>query len=266
VSAILQAKGVTIRAGRNLLLDDVTLNVNAGERLAIVGPNGAGKTTLLRVLSGELKPQDGIVLLKGRDVAGYAARDLSLHRAVLSQHVNVAFPFTAREIVAMGAGNVSGRWLDRMVEEKLAALDMLKFAGRDITTLSGGEQQRVHMARVLVQLACGKPEDKPGVLLLDEPTSSLDLRHQLGLFAIAAEAAAQGAAVVTILHDLNFASVFADRIVVMANGCIAADGAPAETITEEMLGRVFRVAGGIGSVASSPLPSVLPHRMSSLPD
>jgi iron complex transport system ATP-binding protein len=122
------------------------------------------------------------------------------------------------------------------------------------------------MARVLVQLACSKPEDRPGVLLLDEPTSSLDLRHQLGLFAIAAEAAGQGAAVVTILHDLNFASVFADRIVVMANGRVAADGPPGETITEDMLARVFKVAGGIGRVPSSGLPSVLPHHMSGLPD
>ena len=261
MNAVLNAREISVRAGSKLLLDRVSLSVSGGERIAIVGPNGAGKTTLLRALAGELKPQSGTLHLKGQRIDSYAARELALHRAVLSQHVTVAFPFTVAEIVAMGGGNSGGRWLDRMVEEMLAEVDLSDFAARAITTLSGGEQQRAHLARVLVQLACGENVGGPGVLLLDEPTSSLDLRHQLELFSVAGRSAERGVAVVAVLHDLNLAAVFADRIIVLNNGHVVSDGTPGETITEQMLSDVFRVSGGICATPPGGLPYVLPHQM-----
>ena len=251
MNAVLNAREISVRAGSKLLLDRVSLSVSGGERIAIVGPNGAGKTTLLRALAGELKPQSGTLHLKGQRIDSYAARELSLHRAVLSQHVTVAFPFTVAEIVAMGGGNSGGRWLDRMVEEMLAEVDLSDFAARAITTLSGGEHQ----------LACGENVGGPGVLLLDEPTSSLDLRHQLELFSVAGRSAERGVAVVAVLHDLNLAAVFADRIIVLNNGHVVSDGTPGETITEQMLSDVFRVSGGICATPPGGLPYVLPHQM-----
>jgi len=261
VSAALEAQDVSVRAGGKLLLDRVSLTIVPGECVAIVGPNGAGKTTLLRTLAGELPPLTGTLRIKGKDLRLYPARELSLHRAVLSQHVSVSFPFTVAEVVGMGAGNSSGRWLDRLVEEKLAEVDMSEFAGRLITTLSGGEQQRAHLARVLVQLACGHTAEGPGVLLLDEPTSNLDLSHQLALFSIAKRSAALGVAVVAVLHDLNLSAVFADRIVVMNKSRMVTEGPAHKTITAELLRDVFKVETEVGAPPPGGMPFVLPHNM-----
>ena len=170
-----------MRAGGKTLLDAVTLAFAPGECVAIVGPNGAGKTTLLRLLCGELKPRSGAVRLKGRDVASYTPRTLAEHRAVLSQDITVVFPFTVAEIVRMGAGDRRGPRIEALVADALREVDLAALGERIITTLSGGEQQRAHFARVLVQLACGEAVHGPGVLMLDEPTASLDLRHQLDL-------------------------------------------------------------------------------------
>ena len=132
---------------------------------------------------------------------------------------------------------------------------------RIITTLSGGEQQRAHFARVLVQLACGEAVHGPGVLMLDEPTASLDLRHQLDLLAATRRCAARGVTVIAILHDLNLAALFADRIVVLSDGRVAGDGPPRETITDEMLSRVFKVGAAVGRAPPAGVPFVLPHAM-----
>ena len=154
---------------------------------------------------GDLAAGAGSVRLKGRALASYGARALAGHRAVLAQSVSVAFPFTVAEIVRMGAGDRHGRQVDDLVEAALNQVDLDDFHDRVITTLSGGEQQRAQFARVLVQLACGEAAHGPGVLLLDEPTASLDLRHQLDVIDAAKTCAARGVTVVAILHDLNLA-------------------------------------------------------------
>jgi iron complex transport system ATP-binding protein len=258
---VIETKAVSVRAGGKTLLDQVTLAFAPGECVAIVGPNGAGKTTLLRLLCGELKPHAGAIRLKARDVASYSPRVLAEHRAVLSQATNVVFPFTVAEIVRMGAGDRRGPQIDALVANALHEVDLTALDERVITTLSGGEQQRAHFARVLVQLACGEAEHGPGVLMLDEPTASLDLRHQLDLLEATRRCAARGVTVIAILHDLNLAALFADRIVVLSDGRVAGDGPPRETITDDMLAQVFRVGAAVGRAPSDGMPFVLPHTM-----
>jgi iron complex transport system ATP-binding protein len=253
-----------VRIGAKMLLDDVTLAVAPGEVVALVGPNGAGKSTLVRTLAGELKPTSGSVALKGRAIQSYAPRALAMHRAVLSQNTSVAFPFTVGEVVRMGAGDRHGRAIDDLAECALGEVDLTAFSDRIIGTLSGGEQQRAHFARVLVQLACGEAVHGPGLLLLDEPTASLDLKHQLDMLEAMGRCARRGVAVVAILHDLNLAAMSADRIVVLEHGRVAAAGTPAETVTDEVLARVFKCAVTVGRAPPPGVPFVLPHTITTI--
>jgi iron complex transport system ATP-binding protein len=259
MSTSVAAEDLTVRIGSKTLLDGVSLSAHPGETIALVGPNGAGKSTLLRALSGEIAGSSGSARLKGQPATVYRPQELALHRAVLSQYVSVAFPFTVAEVVCMGAAGRRDATVGRQVEESLAEVDLENFGGRVISTLSGGEQQRVHFARVLVQLHFGEAARGPGILLLDEPTASLDLRHQLGLAAAARRRAADGTTVIAALHDLNLASVMADRIVILAGGRIEADGPPHQSITEEMLQTAFGVAGAVNRVPQPGKPFVLPH-------
>jgi iron complex transport system ATP-binding protein len=256
----LEASSLSIAVRGKSLIRDITLSITPGETVALVGANGAGKSTLLRALSGELPASTGSVRLRGREPKSYTPRALALHRAVLSQSVTVAFPFTVAEIVRMGAGERSGPAVEAMIDAALAELDLEGFRERVIGTLSGGEQQRVHFARVLVQAACGEMAHGPGIMLLDEPTASLDLRHQLDLVAVTRRRAARGVTVIAILHDLNLAALFARRVVVLAGGRIAADGAPERTITNALLGEAFGVADAVGRVPDAGAPFVLPHQ------
>jgi iron complex transport system ATP-binding protein len=257
---ILEAQSVTMQIGGARLIDGINLKVAAGELVAIVGPNGAGKSTLIRSLSGDIKPTGGVVRLKQRDLRSYPPRELALHRAMLSQHVNVTFPFTVVEIVQMGAGERSRAAAQPLVEAALYEVGLESFRDRQLPTLSGGEQQRAHFARVLVQLACGEALHGPGLLLLDEPTSSLDLRHQIDLVETARLRATSGTAVIAILHDLNLAMRFADRIVLLHRGKLAVDGDRRKTITAETIRRIFEVDVAI-SHTDDGVPYLLPQTM-----
>jgi iron complex transport system ATP-binding protein len=261
MTAAIEASGITVRIGAKALIDDVALAIAPGETVALVGPNGAGKSTLLRVLAGEIAPRTGTVALRGRALQSYPPQALALHRAVLSQHTTVAFPFTVADVVRMGAGSARGGKADALVAAALAEVDLAAFEERIITTLSGGEQQRAHFARILVQLACGEAVHGPGLLLLDEPTASLDLRHQLDLLEATRRCRARGVTIVAVLHDLNLAALFADRIVVLDHGRIVADGPPRDILTDAMLEQVFGVASAIGRVPADGAPFVLPHAM-----
>lgn len=257
--ALIEADAVCMTIRHATLLDRVSARFHGGETVAIVGPNGAGKSTLLRLLSGDLRCSGGGVRLKGRDLAAFSSRDLANHRVMLSQHVNVSFPFTVEEIVTMGAGDRARITAQPLVDAAISELELEPFRHRELPTLSGGEQQRAHFARVLVQLACGEADHGPGVLLLDEPTSSLDLRYQINLVEVAKRRARSGTAVVAVLHDLNLAVRFADRIIVLRKGAVAADGSPAETITDRMIADVFDVETSIGTEDGQPY--VLLQRM-----
>lgn len=251
--------------GGATLVDAIDLQIAGGETVAIIGPNGAGKSTLLRLLSGDLRATSGEVRLKQRDLRSYPPRQLAWHRAMLSQHVNVAFPYTVEEIVRMGADDSSHASTSSAVEAALDEVGLHDFWHRKLPTLSGGEQQRAHFARVLVQLACGEAAHGPGLLLLDEPTSSLDLRYQIDLVETARRRAGNGTAVVAILHDINLAVRFADRIVLLDRGGLAVDGNPHDAVTAEHIGRIFEVNADIRFTESG-APFVLPQTMHRLPE
>jgi iron complex transport system ATP-binding protein len=256
---MLEARGVSVRIGHQALLDGVSFAVRPGETVALVGPNGAGKSTLLRALSGEIGVSAGAVALKGRALGAYGSRALAMHRAMLSQSVVVSFPFTVAEVVRMGARDMRGPALETLVEATLDEVDLAGFHQRVINTLSGGEQLRAHFARVLVQIACGEAVHGPGLLLLDEPTASLDLRHQLDLVAAVRRRAEQGTTVMSVVHDLNLAALMADRVIVLGDGRIAADGAPCASINDEVVQRVFGIASAVNMLPKASLPFVLPH-------
>jgi iron complex transport system ATP-binding protein len=260
VSDVLETSGVSVVVGAATLLDQVDLRLMPGEMVAIVGPNGAGKSTLLRLLSADLRPTRGAVKLGGCDISSYTPSQLALRRAMLSQHVSVSFPFTVEEIVRMGRGNQSHALSQALVDAAIDEVDLHHFRHRELPTLSGGEQQRAHFARVLVQLACGEAVHGPGVLLLDEPTSSLDLRHQIALVEVARRRAQAGTTVVAVLHDLNLAVCFADRIVVLHRGRVAAEGAPIDTITGDVLRSVFGIDVVVERTADG-IPFLLPQMM-----
>jgi iron complex transport system ATP-binding protein len=258
MTAAIEVKSLSVKAGSKTLVDGISLSIGAGETVALVGPNGAGKSTLLRAVSGEITASSGRIVLKGRDPRSYLPNTLALHRAVLSQHVNVAFPFSVSEVVRMGAGEMRGPAVESLADAALAEVDMTAMRDRIIGTLSGGEQQRVHLARVLVQLNCGEARHGPGILLLDEPTASLDLCHQLDLLDIIKRRNSRGTTVVTIMHDLNLAVMFARRIIALSGGHLARDGTAADTLTDETIADVFGVTGAANRVPAG-LPFVLPH-------
>ena len=260
MSTILSARAVSMAIGSARLVDGIDLDISSGEMVAIVGPNGAGKSTLLRMLSSDLRPTAGSVKLRQRDIGDYPPRELALRRAMLSQHVHVTFPFTVEEIVEMGTGGRSRAAARTLVDAALHEVGLAQFRDRQLPTLSGGEQQRAHFARVLVQLACGEAVHGPGLLLLDEPTSSLDLRHQIDLVESARRRAQAGTAVVAILHDLNLAMRFADRIVLLHRGRLAASGDRRSTITSERIRELFEVDVAIRHTDDG-VPYLLPQTM-----
>ena len=253
-ATVLEAREVSYRAGSALLVDGVSLALAPGEVLALVGPNGAGKSTLLRLLAGDLTSSSGEVLLDGRPLASYGPRELALRRAVMPQQTVLQFAFTAREVVLMGRSpHLRGAEREHdfaVAHACMMRTDSAQFAGRAYPTLSTGEQQRVTLARVLAQ--------QTPILLLDEPTSSLDIRHQEMVMQIAREAAEEGAAVLAVLHDLNLAAAYADRIAVLRRGRLVAAGAPADVLTGELLSDVFEHPILVTPHPVRPCPLVVP--------
>jgi iron complex transport system ATP-binding protein len=234
---VIRARGARVRIGGRVLLDDVTLAVHPGELLAIVGPNGAGKSTLLGALAGDRPLSAGSIELDGRDLGGYSLAELARRRAVLPQEAGLVAPLTALEVVMLGQHAGAPLERARRAHHRLAELELDGFDARRYSTLSGGERQRVHLARVLEQLG-----ERPGLLLLDEPTAALDLKHQHLVLDRARAAAGAGHAVVVVLHDLTLAARHADRIALLDRGRLVAHGGPAEVLLPERLATVFDVA------------------------
>jgi iron complex transport system ATP-binding protein len=231
------AEGLRVtRAGR-LLLDLPRLAVAPGEVLAVLGANGAGKSTLLRCLSGEMRADAGEVRLLGRPLARWSAREMARHRAVMPQASALAFPLRAREVAALGRIPWGGG--DAGVAAALASAGAEHLAARWYGTLSGGEAQRVQLARVLTQLHGTPPAHS--ALLLDEPTASLDLRHQHRILEAATERARAGATVVMVLHDIGLAAQHATHILLLREGVPLATGTVQAMLDPALLSATYGV-------------------------
>lgn len=252
----IKAVGLRVERAGRAVLDQIDLEVRAGEVHALVGPNGAGKSTLLAAISGDLPVSAGHVEIDGRPQESWSPVELAWRRAVLTQRNTLSFPFTVDEVVRMGRAPWAGRpeqeHDDSVVADVLVRCDVARFAQRPYPALSGGEQARVALARVLAQQAT--------TLLLDEPTAALDLHHQEMVMRIAAERAHAGDAVVVVLHDLALAGAYADTITLLAGGRIRAAGPPEAVLTESLLSEVYRHDIEVVPHPRSRLPLIVPRR------
>lgn len=252
VSGRIVAKGAGYRVGSADLIHDISLVVQPGEVVVLVGPNGAGKSTLMQVLAGDIHPTSGSILLDGKPIGSFRPHELALRRAVLPQQSLLQFAFTVREVVEMGRSPHDDTRDEReaIVDEALAATEMTPFESRVYPSLSGGEKARAQLSRVLAQQA--------PLLLLDEPTAALDLRHQQHVMDIARNIALEGGSVIAVVHDLNLAASSADRIVLLDRGTIAADGSPWEVMQEELLSEVYQCEIAVAKHPLRDCPLVMP--------
>lgn len=250
------ATGIHLSLGRKEVLRGVDFRAEPGQFTAIVGPNGSGKTTLLRALTADL-PCKGEVRLNGHDIRATAPDKLARIRGVLPQATALAFPFTVAEVVRLGL-DARGERADALILAALQKVDLPDFAGRFYQQLSGGEQQRVQLARVLVQVWQPVAEDGPRWLFLDEPVSSLDIAHQLTVMRLASDYARAGGGVVAVMHDLNLTAMFADRIALLTAGQMMAQGAPAEVLTDATLSAAYGCTLRVNAAPPSGI-WILPH-------
>ena len=253
-AGVMAAEAVSRRIGG---LKAVSLSVAPGEIVAIVGPNGAGKSTLLSLLAGEKAPDSGSVTLDGRPLQDWHRAALARRRAVMPQSTSVAFAIRVRDLVALGRspyfGTAVAAYDNEAIAAAMAEADVSHLASRSYETLSGGEKQRVQLARVLAQIWQPDRDAAPRFLLLDEPTASLDLAHQQATFTVMRRLAGRGTGVAVVLHDLNHVAQCADRVVVLTRGSVAAAGEVASALSPELVGSVFGVGMEV-LVSSAGLP------------
>ena len=256
---MLDARNIRVRLGRTKILKGIDLSAASNCFTVIIGPNGSGKTTLLRALTGEVR-FEGDVRLNGIDIARARPVDLAGMRGVLPQSASLSFPFTVHEVVRLGltTGVQNDIDMPARIEEALETVDLGGFGGRLYQELSGGEQQRVQLARVLAQVWEPVFDGQPRCLFLDEPISSLDIRHQLQIMQIARRYADAGGGVVAILHDLNLTAHFADHVVLMNRGRVHASGDAGEVLMPDNLETVYGCPMAVGTVPAGMAFFVLP--------
>ena len=266
---MLQAHGIAVQRGERQILSDIDLSLPAGQVIGVLGANGAGKSTLLAALAGELSPSAGRITLNGRPLSAWPAAELASCRAVLPQSPSLQFDLPVATVIGMGAypharhtrtgaprtdsrdtAQAAIAEDQRILQRVLALADVQDLYERRYRRLSGGEQQRVHLARVLYQLLLARQgHDEYRVLMLDEPTASLDPRHQLLLLsAVHTLAHEENVAALVIMHDLNLAAGCCDRLLLLGQGRVTACGTPAQVLTPDTLRHVYGVEA-----------TVLPH-------
>lgn len=240
---MLNAQNLSYEVNQKQILHDISLEVASGQMFGILGPNGAGKSTLLKCLSGYQKPSTGDIQMDGISLENLDLKELACKRAVLTQQVVVNFPFTVLQIAAMGRGH-GADYGNSSVDFDIAkqALELTKvqhLQDRQMSSLSGGEQQRVHMARVLAQLW----DKNDALLFLDEPTSSLDLKHQFLLFDICKDIAAKrGFTIIVVLHDLHMARRVCDRVLMLREGRTFSQGSVQDVITAKAISELYEIS------------------------
>ena len=241
-------------------LDGVSMNVPAGSLYAVLGPNGSGKSTLMKGLLGISPLESGCASLDGRATAEWSRADLARSVGAVAQTESIAFPLTVRELVSMGryphlGSLASERDVDRdAVDQALTQCDLTDLVGRDVTTLSGGEFQRARIARALAQ--------EPRALVLDEPTASLDIRHQMVILELLRTSADRGMTVLLITHSLDLAAQFSDHMLLLSGGSVAAEGTPDQVVREEILAEVYGWPVSVHRDEHSGTPRVTPLRSS----
>jgi iron complex transport system ATP-binding protein len=237
---LLEASGLTVRRGDSTLLDQVNLQIRAGEVLGVIGPNGAGKSTLLKVLAGVLQPDAGTLLLRQQPFSASAARSRARQLAYLEQRPQVQWPLTVAQVVLLGRlphSSLPDASTRQALTAALAATDTAALAERAFNTLSEGEKLRVHLARVLAT--------QPQLILADEPIAALDPWHQLQVLELLRSLAGQGLGIVVVLHDLTLAARYCQRLQLLDQGRTVAMGTPAEVLSSEHLASVYRVAAAL---------------------
>ena len=236
---ILKVGSLTCGYDGKAVIKDVSFSVKEGDCLGIIGPNGAGKTTLFRAITGVLKPWQGDILYKGKDICEISARDFACEVAVIPQILEIPFAFSVEEFVLMGRFPHVGRFESlkpkdhRILEEVLNLADIFSFRERKISELSGGERQRVILAQGFAQ--------EPRLLLLDEPTSHLDIAHQVRILDLVKRLNKEkNLTVIVVLHDLNLASNYCDRLILLKEGGIFKEGSPQEVLTYQNIEEVYK--------------------------
>lgn len=238
-SQTLRVEKLNYTPGRRPILRDINFSAFKNEFIGIIGPNGAGKTTLLRLIAGLLRASQGEVMLHGREIQSLSRGEITRMVALVPQKPSMQFDFSVREVVSMGRHPHRGRFQpeserDRqMVDKALYETDLIELSGRSVTNLSGGEQQRVALARAIAQ--------EPSILLLDEPTSNQDPLRQLRALDLVSKVVADGATAIAPLHNVDLATRYCDRIVMLRKGCIFTDGTPEKVISPETLEGLFGI-------------------------
>ncbi|MBD8490616.1 heme ABC transporter ATP-binding protein [Echinicola sp. CAU 1574] len=244
---MITANGIHFCLKNRPILEEIDVSISSGELAVVLGPNGAGKSTLLKLLTGEQVCSNGKITINGEAIESLKTNELAKYRAVMPQHSVVNFPFSVEEIVGLGAlSHDKQTRSSQLLEEVMKLTQVEAFRHRMINELSGGERQRVHLARVLLQIWEDKPF--PRYLFLDEPTSSMDIAQQHLVLSIVQQLKKRNIGVFAILHDLNLAAQYADKILLMKEGNIRYSGSVQETMQEEKLTEIY----------GHPI-SVLPH-------
>ncbi len=257
---MLSAENISLDIGGVLILHGLNFRLQAGEITVIVGPNGAGKTSLLRVLTGDIQPTHGDVSFNHKPIHQWPMLERARHMAILPQSSNLNFPFLVEEVVMLGrTPHSSGLERDHeIVQQTLELVDASYLRGRAYTYLSGGEKQRVQLARVIAQIWDAE-SDTTQALILDEPTSSLDLEHQRMVLQAVRQLAARNILVIMVLHDLNLAANCADQIIMLRCGRVAASGSPLEVIEPDIIKQIFNVEVDIIPSRQTNLPVIIPR-------
>lgn len=254
---MIQVDEVSFDYQQNMVLKHISFQIEAGEFVGIIGPNGAGKSTLLKLLDGILTPSEGSIFFRGKEIRHYSRREFAQIVGYVPQHFTVSFHFTARDIVTMGRfphhglGWREGAHDRQAIARAMELTECSELGERDFFTLSGGEQQRVILASALAQ--------EPEILLLDEPTTALDVKHQLHFYQILQRLSREeGKTVLVVTHDIQLALRFCQRLLVLKNGQLIADGATNRVVNAELLSEVYEVPFRVQKLADG-FPVVIPE-------
>lgn len=257
---MINIRGVAKSYGKQSVLKDIKWNIRPGQFWGIIGPNGSGKTTLLNLISGVVKPDEGQILLDGKPLSAYGRKTLSRKLAVLQQDGLPPVAFPVRDVIGMGRftfqdwrGREKGENAEKLLHEIMDKLELKELANRPLNVLSGGQRQRVALGKVMAQ--------QPEIVLLDEPTTYLDIRYQMQFMELVASWQQEvGLTVIAVMHDLNLASLYCDRLLVLQEGTVAAVGTPSELLSPGLIDSIFEVKSHVIPHPDTGVPQLLMRR------